>query len=88
MLETYMSEHKCKDEITAYKYLRSISAPQDPDSQHRALTNFCNLYLNDNEHLQGFNQRFNTALTNVQSTGIAIPKNEIVDQYLLAVKTI
>jgi hypothetical protein len=88
MLETYMSEHKCKDGITAYKFLRSLSAPQDPDSQHRALTNFRSLYLKDNEHLQLFNQRFNTALTNVQATGISISKNDTVDHYLRAVKTI
>jgi hypothetical protein len=88
MLETYMSEHKCKDGITAYKFLRSLSAPQDHDSQHRALTNFRSLYLKDKEHLQSFNQRFNTALTNVQATGTSISKNDIVDQYLHAVKTI
>jgi hypothetical protein len=88
MLKMFMSEHKRKDGITAYKFLRSLSAPQDPDSQHRALTNFRNMYLKDNENIQSFNQHFNTALTNVQATGISIPKNDIIDQYLRAVKTI
>jgi hypothetical protein len=88
MLETFMSEHKCKDGITAYKFLRSLSAPQDPDSQHQALTNFRSLYLKDNEYLQSFNQHFNTVLTNAQATGTSISKNDTVDQYLCAVKTI
>jgi hypothetical protein len=76
MLETFMCEHKRKDRITAYKYLRSLSAPQDPDSQHQALTNFRNMYLKDNENLQSFNQHFNTALTNKQE----LPRGRFLDK--------
>jgi hypothetical protein len=65
MLETYMIEHKKRDGITAFKFLQMLSAPQDADSQHIALTKYRSLALNDREFLQSFHSRFNIALTNL-----------------------
>jgi ribosomal protein L11 len=88
MLETYMIEHKRRDGITAYKYLRSLSAPQDADSQHIAITRYRNLLLNDREFIQTFNGRFNSIVTNVIATGVQLQQSDVVDQYLCAIKTV